>query len=60
MGAQFIRQTTARVGSPYFDTNRKRWNRRAGSKALSEVILTAKLFQRDLKGRRGVMDMVST
>ncbi|KAH3754757.1 hypothetical protein DPMN_189438 [Dreissena polymorpha] len=58
MGAQFIRQTTAMEGSPYFDTTRKRWNRRAGSKALSEAILTAKLFQRDLEDRRGVMDMV--
>ncbi|KAH3735734.1 hypothetical protein DPMN_042269 [Dreissena polymorpha] len=49
MGAQFIRQnTTAREGSPYFDTTRKRWNRRAGSKALSELILTAKLLQGDL------------
>ncbi|KAH3696556.1 hypothetical protein DPMN_084031 [Dreissena polymorpha] len=59
MGAQFIRQTTAREGYPYFDITRTRWNRRAGSKALSKAILTAKLVQRDLEGRRGVMDMVS-
>ncbi|KAH3871610.1 hypothetical protein DPMN_034817 [Dreissena polymorpha] len=40
--------TTAREGSPNFDTTRKRWNRRAGSKARSEAIFTAMLFPRDL------------
>ncbi len=40
--------STAREGSPVFDTTRKRWNRRAGSKARSEAILTSKLFSRDL------------